>query len=79
TSAIWAIRNADGSDSVFSFGTFGDIPVPADYDGNGIDQMSVWRPATFATWHIRNASGGADVFSFGTFGDKPVPADYDGW
>jgi CSLREA domain-containing protein len=55
------------------WGTAGDLPVPGDYDGDGIKDITVFQPAT-ATWYIR---GGATIV-FGLPGDIPVPADYDG-
>jgi hypothetical protein len=36
-------------------GVLSDIPLPADYDGDGRSDVAVWRPAT-GTWHIRRSS-----------------------
>ena len=47
--------------------------VPADFDGNGTTDVSVFRPSTGA-WLIRNQ---ATVFH-GINSDVPVPCDYDG-
>ena len=55
------------------FGRHGDIPVPADYDGDGAVDMALFRPST-GTWFVD------DQFEvdFGEPDDLPVPADYDG-
>ena len=50
----------------------GPVP-PADFDGDGDTDVSVFRPAS-GYWFV---NGGATV-AFGTAGDIPVPADYDG-
>ena len=45
----------------------------ADFDGNGIDDIAVYRPAT-GTWRVRNEF----EIQFGDVGDIPVPGDYNG-
>ncbi|MDQ4133909.1 MAG: VCBS repeat-containing protein [Actinomycetota bacterium] len=69
SSGTWFTRGGN----VVSFGTTGDIPVPADYDGSGYADIAVFRPSN-GVWFVQ---GGA-VVAFGTTGDIPVPADYDG-
>lgn len=93
----WYIRNSSGVDRITGHSDgitrlrFGlqseDIPVPADYDGDGITDIAVRRPST-QFWYIRNSgridylTGHSDGISRLRFGrqetDLPVIADYDG-
>ncbi|MEO6393412.1 MAG: VCBS repeat-containing protein [Pyrinomonadaceae bacterium] len=60
------------------FGQNGDIPVSADFDGDGNDEYAVFRPSN-GYWYILNTSTNQVLnVSFGSNGDKPVAADYDG-
>lgn len=66
------------------FGLSVDIPVPADYDGDGKDELAVFRrslpsAAIVGTWYIRNSSDDlVTAAQWGLPADYPVPADYDG-
>jgi hypothetical protein len=72
STGTWHLRN---SPPIVSFGQNGDLPVGADYNGDGKSDIAVFRPAATGTWHIR---GQATPINFGTAGDVPLPVDYNG-
>ncbi|MFL6238504.1 MAG: FG-GAP repeat domain-containing protein [Actinomycetes bacterium] len=52
------------------FGTQGDIPVPGDWDGDGVADVAVFRPST-GSWHLPGR-----IVHYGAPGDIPVPGFY---
>jgi hypothetical protein len=77
----WLIRRStDGGLTQVDWGCSfcGDVPVPADYDGDGFSDVAVYRTGE---WFIRRSSDGATVDTYwgcASCGDIPVSADYDG-
>ena len=78
-SGIWGIRrSSDNQIMEVSFGLSTDIPVPADYDGDGLTNIAVFRPSN-GTWYTStNPQNNYGAIQFGASGDLPVAGDYDG-
>jgi glucose/arabinose dehydrogenase len=77
--AHWFVRLSSGGVINQAFGqAVTDVPVPADYDGDGRVDLAVYRPGT-AEWLILGSRDAARRVQFGFPGvDLPIPADYDG-
>jgi hypothetical protein len=82
---LWTLRRGmiilksltTGQQATFRWGGRpGDILVPGDYDGDGMDEIAVWQ-RTNKTWYWRDAPDGPiSQATFGSDNGIPVPADY---
>jgi len=75
-SGEWLVK--DSAAPAAAIGTAGSVPVPGDYDGDGLADFAVYRPSDAAWTMKRSRDGGLVNRQFGTPDDLPVQADYDG-
>jgi hypothetical protein len=66
----WYLNRSQFGFIGIQFGTDGDFPVSADYDGDGRAGVSVFRNGV---WYLNRSQAGFTGISFGTGADKPVP------
>ncbi|MEM9826619.1 MAG: SdrD B-like domain-containing protein [Planctomycetota bacterium] len=71
---------ADAVDHVFQYGVHADTPLAGDWNGDGIDQIGVFRAGN---WLLDTDGDGRlspkdAKSSFGRPGDKPIVGDFDG-
>jgi hypothetical protein len=78
STGTWYARRTVSSGFISQqWGQGGDVPVPADYDGDATTDFAVWRPSTGVWYILRSATNTLMAVAWGTTGDKPVSGDYD--
>ena len=70
-------NTAGPADINTSFGIAGDLPITGDWDGNGIDDVGIFRPGT-GQFKLRGLFGLTVTMNFGQNGDLPVAGDWNG-
>ena len=73
SNGTWYLNRSQLGFTGIQFGAAGDQPVPADYDGDGKADVSVFRNGT---WYLNRTKSGFTGVSFGEATDKPTPNAY---
>lgn len=71
---VFHLLSTENGVSEIEFGSTSDIPVPADYDGDGITDIAVFRDGR---WLINQSAEGYREVIHGQRGDVPVPGYFD--
>lgn len=83
----WHILKSGGQMATLTFGMadMNDVAVPADYDGDGMCDVAIWRPGSGLWrgmadfWIMSSRDGSVNVIQWGIKGDNPrVTQDFDG-
>lgn len=74
----WILHSGDLSTRGAAFGISSDIPVPADFTGDGIEDIVFFRPGIGDWYVLRSEDSTFFAFPFGVSGDIPAPGDFDG-
>ena len=78
---VWYVQGLSKTEKHLFWGIPGDHPVAGDYNGDGVDDLAVYRSTDSSWWLLfSNPAGYAStqVLHWGEQGDQAVPADYDG-
>src|SRR5205814_371548 len=74
----WNIELSSGGTRSIGWGTAGDIPMPADYNGDGKADIGVYRPSTGVWYLLDGPNGSGNAYGWGISTDIPVAGDFDG-
>ncbi len=79
SNGLWCVLGGTGSaQTIYGWGTNGDVPAPGDYDGDGKTDFAIYRGSGASFWIMKSSDNTYYGVTQGANGDKPVPGDYDG-
>ncbi len=74
----WGLNSESNTVFVIHWGLISDVIAPGDYDGDGLTDLTVFRPDTGVWYSRRSSNGQLFAVQWGKAFDLVVPADYDG-
>lgn len=75
---VQILNSSTNNTQSLQFGITGDVYVPADFDGDGKGDLTIFRESDGNWWWLRSSDSSIQTVHWGTLGDVPVPGDYDG-
>jgi hypothetical protein len=75
SNSTWYLNRSTAGFAEIQFGMLGDVPAPADYDGDGRADIAVFRPSN-GTWYLNRTTAGFTGVQFGATNDIPVPSAF---
>jgi hypothetical protein len=76
--AVWYVLGSTNGYYYSNWGETNDVPVSADYDGDGRADIAVWRGSNKTFYSVNSSNGGWQVIPFSQSSTQPVCGDYDG-
>jgi uncharacterized delta-60 repeat protein len=76
SSGVWYSNGSRGQFKAVHFGTASDRITPADYDGDGVVDYSVYRDGIW--YQLLSGTNSVRILNFGRAGDLPLAGDYSG-
>jgi len=70
SNGTWYLQRSQAGFTGIAFGSGTDLPTPADYDGDGKADVTVFRNGT---WYSQRSAAGFTGIQFGAATDKPIP------
>ncbi|HUR97396.1 MAG TPA: hypothetical protein VMZ26_04930, partial [Pyrinomonadaceae bacterium] len=74
STGVWYLLRSTAGFAAAQFGLNGDVPMQADFDGDGRAEIAVFRPSTKVWYHLRSLDGGFVARLFGAGAERPLPA-----
>ena len=76
STGIWYLLRSTAGFAAAHFGLSEDLPLQADFDGDGRADIAVFRPSAKVWYHLRSSDNGFSAREYGSAVESPVPAIY---